>query len=242
MVAQLNPVSPVSGGTLGARAAAANVTAQADQIINCDSTIGSFTVTLPAPGSFDDDTIVMVKDSAGLAATNPITVAGGGGQTIDGAASVQLAINNGLLCIGRDGERGCWTLLVAPLQLQGAVEPLYRVRDLGASPGGVTPTPAGGTTGITRKVIANGATTTLTAPEAATGFLEVTGAGAGPRTVRYAAAAPTDANAYRRNVLNSTAGDLVVDTGSGTTVTIGAGLSQDIGFDANGARNLITGI
>jgi hypothetical protein len=64
-------------------------TAQAGKL-----TVGPVTITLPT-GILG--TVYVVKDCGGLAATNPITIQGTGGQLFDGAASAVINTNFGSL-------------------------------------------------------------------------------------------------------------------------------------------------
>lgn len=61
------------------------------------ATAGPITVTLPSAGAAGIGHVVRVKDQDGTSTTKPITVAAAGVETIDGEASVQLALAHGSL-------------------------------------------------------------------------------------------------------------------------------------------------
>jgi hypothetical protein len=68
----------------------ANYTATAhDLVILCDSTGGSFTITLPAVTGTDGRVYVVKKTSADA---NTVTIDGDGAETIDGAATYVIAV------------------------------------------------------------------------------------------------------------------------------------------------------
>lgn len=62
-----------------------------DYIVRVDSSGGAFTVTLPASHTSGD--MVVIKDVAGSAGTNNVTIDPADADTIDGAASVALTVN-----------------------------------------------------------------------------------------------------------------------------------------------------
>ena len=66
---------------------------------------GPSAVQLPAAAS--DNARVIVKDSTGAGAANPITV-DGNGSTIDGAASVPVSTNFGVVRLVRDDVAHVW--------------------------------------------------------------------------------------------------------------------------------------
>jgi hypothetical protein len=61
-------------------------------LVLADSTSGTLTVTLPPAPALGQS--LTIKDSAGVAGANPITVAGGG-FTIEGALSLVIGSNYG---------------------------------------------------------------------------------------------------------------------------------------------------
>jgi hypothetical protein len=81
----------------------ANTTLSDQGVIQpADTSGGVVTVTL-ASAMVEDGAEVIVKDEAGDAGTNAITVATEGGETIDGAASQDIASNYGVLRLYSDG-------------------------------------------------------------------------------------------------------------------------------------------
>jgi hypothetical protein len=234
----LNPISPITVRALGRREMLNNAVVPVETMALCDPGGGVTRVLLPT--SFDDETCVIVLDATNTAGAAALTI-DGNGDTIDGAASVQIAQNGGVAVFVRDPTAGEWTQVVAPLQLDGSTSFLFRLRDV-LAPGGTT-TPAAGLVGVVRLDVDVGETHVMGASEQSQAMVVVTGGGPGPgiRTLRYAH--PTDATAYRRNILNTAGGgDLVVSTGTGTEVTIGEGLAQDLCFDADGVRAAVTGV
>lgn len=79
-----------------------NISSSADYILGCDPTSNAITVTLP------DVTwaaqVYIVKDETGHAAAHNITVATSGGQTIDGASSVTISTNYGVVRVYSNGS------------------------------------------------------------------------------------------------------------------------------------------
>lgn len=82
--------------------AAETVLTEFDGILNMTGT-GGRAVTLP-DATKCAGLLLLVKDGAGNALTNNITVWGTGGQLIDGAASQVLAINGDSIALFSDGE------------------------------------------------------------------------------------------------------------------------------------------
>jgi hypothetical protein len=72
----------------------------------CVLTNGLVTITLPT-GILG--TVYIVKDCAGLAATNPITIQGTGGQLIDGVANATINTNFGSVTFIFDGTE--WNIV-----------------------------------------------------------------------------------------------------------------------------------
>jgi hypothetical protein len=69
---------------------------------------GAKTVNLPASAGVKTGTRVIVKDSAGNAASGTITITPNGTDTIDGAASATITTNNGVLRLFATGSAGRW--------------------------------------------------------------------------------------------------------------------------------------
>ena len=95
--------------TSGVVAKSANYTIDSgsdpDSVILCDSSSSSFTVTLPAASAGLKGRRFVVKDSGGAAATNAISVAQAGSETIDGSGSAfSLDINYAAACFICDGS------------------------------------------------------------------------------------------------------------------------------------------
>lgn len=67
-----------------------------------DTSGGAVTVTL-ASSLVADGTHLAVKDEGGAAGTNAITIATEGGETVDGAASQDIASNYGSMALYSDG-------------------------------------------------------------------------------------------------------------------------------------------
>jgi len=72
----------------------------------CVLTVGPVTITLPT-GILG--TVYIIKDCGGLAATNPITVQGTGGQLIDGSATATINTNFGSITVLFDGTE--WNIV-----------------------------------------------------------------------------------------------------------------------------------
>lgn len=127
MVAQLNPLSPISKEALGRLVRLTGATAGVDKENRIDTSSGAVTLLLPTV--YADDTIVLVRDVGGVAGTNEITI-DGNGELIDGSATFSLNWNRGVVAIGRDAEGGGWTKLLAPKGLDGASGDVYQARDV----------------------------------------------------------------------------------------------------------------
>ena len=69
---------------------------------------GAKTVNLPALSGVKTGTRVIVKDSAGNAASGTITITPNGTDTIDGAASATITTNNGVVRLFATGSAGRW--------------------------------------------------------------------------------------------------------------------------------------
>lgn len=97
---QLERTAVTSAGSPYAASAAA------DCFIGCDPTSGAITVNLPNINWAAQ--VFVVKDETGQAGTHNITVAGSGGQTIDGAASKVISAAYGALRLYSTGTG--WSL------------------------------------------------------------------------------------------------------------------------------------
>ena len=73
-----------------------------DSIVQCNTTGGAFTVTIPA-ASGNKGQVFRIKDSGGAGAANNITIATSGGN-IDGAATATISTNYGKLTVYSDGS------------------------------------------------------------------------------------------------------------------------------------------
>ncbi len=92
------PPHTLGGGTtpLPHRTETANYTAtRTDYIIGVDTTSSAVTITLPIIVSSDEGRRWVVKDEGGNAATNNITIATEGSETIDGASTDVIDVNYG---------------------------------------------------------------------------------------------------------------------------------------------------
>jgi hypothetical protein len=83
-------------------ATAASVTSASQTIIGVTSTAATRTITL-ATADTVAGRVIIVKDESGGAGTNNITVTTQGGQTIDGAASITISSNYGVVRVYSDG-------------------------------------------------------------------------------------------------------------------------------------------
>jgi len=92
-------------GDAAARVAvAANYTLQGgEQLVAVTSTAAARTLTLPAASSVPVGIPIVFKDESGGAATNNITVARAGADTIDGATSKVINTNYGTFRLYSDG-------------------------------------------------------------------------------------------------------------------------------------------
>jgi hypothetical protein len=74
-----------------------------------DTSVLAITATLPLAGPFRPGEKITIKDTTGDAATNPITVATQGAETVDGAASVEINVAFGGMVLWSDGSN--WHVL-----------------------------------------------------------------------------------------------------------------------------------
>jgi len=84
-------------------AVSANHTTGGEMIVGCDTSGGAFTVTL-ATADCIAGRIIIMKDESGNAATNVVTIATEGAETIDGNATVSLMYNYGAYKFYSDGS------------------------------------------------------------------------------------------------------------------------------------------
>jgi hypothetical protein len=77
--------------------------ATTDDYIGCNSTGGTFTVTLPAANLVQSGKRYIIKDEGGAATTNNISIAVTGSDTIDGQASESLVVNYESITLVCDG-------------------------------------------------------------------------------------------------------------------------------------------
>lgn len=89
--------------SIGYQAVATSTTLTgSNAIVGVTNTSSAWTITLPTgvkPGF-----LLVVKDQSGGAATHNITIAGAGGETIDGAATVAITQNFGVIRLYNDGS------------------------------------------------------------------------------------------------------------------------------------------
>lgn len=81
---------------------AAYTTARDDEIVGVDSSGGTVTITLDSASAADGHRKT-IKDEAGSAGTNAITVDTEGSETIDGSSSVSISSNYGSVTVYSDG-------------------------------------------------------------------------------------------------------------------------------------------
>lgn len=102
-----NTASATTNGLVGSlqhtrvATAVSYTTVTGDYIIGVTSTASARTITLLTPGSGTQ--VWIIKDESGAAATNNITIQGQSAKTIDGAASVAITTNYGVVRIYYDG-------------------------------------------------------------------------------------------------------------------------------------------
>src|SRR5260221_634360 len=64
---------------------------------------GAFTFSLPLPSQISFGQLLMVKDTSGAAATNPINLVGTGGALIDGSAQYTIEVDYGAAILSWNG-------------------------------------------------------------------------------------------------------------------------------------------
>ena len=78
-------------------------TKESDFIIGVDTTSAAVTITL-ASETVTKGRVVIINDEGGHAATNNITIAKEGSETIDGSATTSISSNNGTVRLYSDGS------------------------------------------------------------------------------------------------------------------------------------------
>lgn len=81
-----------------------------DTIVGVTSTAAPRTITLPDSATAGSGFYLVVKDESGAAGTNNITITRAGSDTIDGATSIVITVNYGVLKIYSDGAGKWFTL------------------------------------------------------------------------------------------------------------------------------------
>jgi len=74
-----------------------------DFLIGVDTSSSAVTVTIPT-ALLEKGRLVIINDEGGNAATNNITIATGGSETIDGSATATISTNNATLALYSDGS------------------------------------------------------------------------------------------------------------------------------------------
>lgn len=83
------------------RAASGAIIAAIGEIVRCDPSGAGFTVTLPLINIFNENQMVVIKNTTSSA--NVITINGNGAQTVDGAANTTIAVGFGSVTLMSDG-------------------------------------------------------------------------------------------------------------------------------------------
>lgn len=82
---------------------AATTVNEDDYIIGVDTTSAAVTVTIPT-ALMEDGRVLIINDEGGNAGTNNITVATGGSEKVDGAATGSITTDYGTLALYSDGS------------------------------------------------------------------------------------------------------------------------------------------
>lgn len=128
-------ITPTAGTGFTPVYKAANYTANASEIVMVDSSLGTYTITLPATPS--DGDYVVIADCGNNASTNNITIARNG-STIRGAATnIALDRSGGRVELIYDGSGGTWEYqgakeIVASVAAKGDLEQ-FRSRTVSAT-------------------------------------------------------------------------------------------------------------
>lgn len=116
------PTQAPDGGPLSATRVRAAYTAKDREFVAADASVGALTITLRngmSVGAF-----VVVGDDGSAAATNNITVQGGGGETIDGSASYAINRNDAVEGFLKDSATE-WKRVLLPRVVYDPVRKLY---------------------------------------------------------------------------------------------------------------------
>lgn len=122
------PVDPRSGFPLTQSVQLASGVIPMGARARVNSAGGVVAVTAPTAAVYDG-ACFMIEDSGGAAATNAITV-NGGGRTFDGAVSFVLSVNNGIAFFVWDTTDLEWKRALVPRLVSGFALPVYLARDL----------------------------------------------------------------------------------------------------------------
>ena len=111
--------TPTGVGTFTTPVKVASYTASVGDLVRCDTTLGSFTVTLPTSPA--DGSIVNIVDVAGTFYTYNLNVARGGTNTVEGDTLVYLDINGTYASFVYNATGTNWKLLQTPYGVLGNV-------------------------------------------------------------------------------------------------------------------------
>jgi hypothetical protein len=111
--------TPTGVGTFTTPVKVASYTASVGDLVRCDTTLGSFTVTLPTSPA--DGSIVNIVDVAGTFYTYNLNVARGGSNTVEGDTLVYLDINGTYASFVYNATGTNWKLLQTPYGVLGNV-------------------------------------------------------------------------------------------------------------------------
>lgn len=100
----------VHGRMVRTATAVSYVALTTDTIVGVTSTAATRTITLPSSATAGSGFELIVKDESGAAGTNNITVSRAGSDTIDGATTVTISVNYGVLKVYSDGAGKWFTL------------------------------------------------------------------------------------------------------------------------------------
>lgn len=129
-------VSPLSGRTLSQAWVSNGETIGSGTIARVATSGGPVTVLAPTTLYPDASSAAfVVVDADGDAATNPITV-DGNGRLIDGQSSYVISVDEVVTLFLYDQDSGQWNRALVPRKSQGAEEPFFLARDVGAGGSG----------------------------------------------------------------------------------------------------------
>jgi hypothetical protein len=111
--------TPTGTGTFTTPIKVASYNASVGELVRCDTTLGSFTVTLPTSPA--DGSIVNIVDVAGTFYTYNLNVARGGTNTVEGDTLVYLDINGTYASFVYNATGTNWKLLQTPYGVLGNV-------------------------------------------------------------------------------------------------------------------------